>query len=546
MNDQPDAPQLEPEQLAQLARYGIPQEVRYRDIVFRPGDAAYDLIVIEAGRIEIVSPAAGEEPEAVVATYGPGRFLGELNLLTGQTSLLTGRVVESGRIHRISGDQFRRLMADHPEVSDVLLRTFLDRRDPVVRAARAIEIIGDSDSVEALALRTYAARQRLTHLWLDADTVAGQAVMRSAALSAVDLPAVVTADRVVRRANASQLAADFGLSYRPPGEDLMDLIIVGSGPAGLSAAVAASSQGLRTLVVDRVGVGGQAAAISRLGDHLGFPIGITGFELTRRAAVQARNLGTQLVSPSRVTALDATGGHIRVIVDDGASIDTRAVLIATGARYHRLPLTGWSRFEAADIYYAATNMEARSRIGDPVTVLGGATSAGQAALYLASRSNQVTLVARGPDLRSRMSANLVDRLTAHPRVTIRTSTEITKLVGENRLEAIVLRDSVRHDERAQPCRGLFCFIGADAATSWNHGVSVDHKGFIRTGTDLDPNALGSTWSILGRAPLPFETTVPAIFAVGDVRAGSVKRAASAISEGSSAVRSVQLAIGVQV
>ena len=520
--------------------------MRPRDVVFRPGDTAYDLIIIDAGRIEIFSPAIDDEPEAVVATYGPGGFLGELNLLTGQAASLIGRVIEAGRIRRISGDEFRQLMADDPEISDVLLRTFLARRDLVSRAAREIEMIGSSYSADALALRTYAARQRLTHLWLDADSVAGKASMRSAALSAVDLPAVVTPDRVVRRANPSQLAANFGLPYRPHGEDLMDLIIIGSGPAGLAAAVAASSEGFRTLVFDRVGVGGQAATSSRIDDQLGFPFGITGFELTERAAQQALNLGTRLVSPSQVNTLDAAGGQLRVILDDGASIDTRAVLIATGARYHGLPLPEWSQFEAAGIHYAATNMEALSCIGEPVTVLGGAASAGQAALYLASRSNPVTLVARGPDLRTHMSANLVDRLTAHPRVAIRTSTEITKLIGDKGLEAIVLRDSVRHDERGQPCRGLFCFIGADAATSWNHGVSVDHNGFIHTGTDLDPGALSSTWSILGRLPLPFETTFPAIFAAGDVRAGSVKRTASAAGEGSGAIRSVQLAIGDQV
>ena len=545
MTDQPDAPRLQPDQLARLAQYGVPQEVRYRDVVFRPGDANYDLIVIDAGRIEIVSPAIDDEPEAVVATYGPGGFLGELNLMTGQTAFLIGRVIEAGRIHRISGDRFRQLMADDPEISDVILRAFLARQDAAGVSAGEIEIIGSSFSTEALALRTYAARQRLAHLWLDADSAAGQALMRSTTLTATDLPAVITAERVVRRADPEQLAANLGWSYRPVGGDLMDLVIVGCGPAGLAAAVAAASQGLRTLVLDRTGVGGHAASSFRIDDHPGFPSGITGLELTRRAARQASDLGTQLAGPRAVTALDATGGHLRVMLTGGASIDTRVVLIATGARYHRLSLPEWSRFEGAGIYYAATDMETRSCVGEPVTVLGGANSAGQAALQLALRGNSVTLVARGPNLRMRMSASLVDRLIAHPSVTIRTSTEITGLIGDERLEAIVFRDSVDPDELLQPCRGLFCFIGADAATSWNHGVSLDRRGFIRTGQDFDPDALGPTWSILGRAPLLFETSVAAVFAAGDVRAGSVKRVASAVGDGSSAVRSVQQAIGIR-
>jgi thioredoxin reductase (NADPH) len=545
----PAVPQLTADQFARLTSYGVAQAVRSADVVFRPGDPTYDLIVIEAGRIEILSPPTGDEPEAVVATYGAGGFLGELNLLTGQTAYLTARVVEAGRIHRISHQRFRRLMADDPEISDVLLRTFLARRDQLrdSPAARAIEIVGSGISAAALALRTYAARQRLPHLWLDADTTAGQAVMRLAPLTGADLPAVVTPDRVLRRATPPQLADALGLSYRPTTGTPVDLIVIGSGPAGLAAAVYGASEGLATVVLDSVGIGGQAAASSRIENYLGFPSGLSGYDLTQKAALQALKFGARLTSPGQVVALDIAAGYLRVNLADGDRIDTRAVLIATGARYRTLSLTRWAEFEGAGIYYAATELEARACAAQPVTVIGAANSAGQAALHLASRGSAVTLAIRGHDIAAHMSAYLADRLYADPGVTIRVSTEVTKLAGATALEAITLTDTISRASTEQACRGLFCFIGADPATAWLHGVvALDRAGFIRTDVQLDPATLGPAWSALDRTPLPYETSVPAVFAAGDVRLGSMKRVASAVGEGASAVRSVHTAIGIRL
>jgi thioredoxin reductase (NADPH) len=541
------APQLTAGQFARLTAYGVAQEVRSRDVVFRPGDPAYDLIVIEAGSIEIVSPATRDEPEAVVAVYGPGGFLGELNLLTGQTAYLTARVTQAGRIHRISRERFRRLMADDPEISDVLLRTFLARRD-LLRdspAARGIEIVGSGISAEALALRTYAARQRLPHLWLDADSVAGRALMRLTPLAAADLPAVVTPQRVLRRASPGQLAQTLGLSYRGAVGKVVDLTIVGSGPAGLAAAVYGASEGLDTLLLDAVGVGGQAAASSRIENYPGFPSGLSGHDLTQRAALQALKFGAQLSSPCDVTALDTTAEQLRVDLAGGTGISTRAVLIATGARYRTLPLPRWAEFEGAGIYYAATELEARACGTGPVTVVGGANSAGQAALYLAARGSPVTLAIRGQDAAAEMSSYLLDRLHAHPGVTVRVSTEVTRLAGRSALEAITLTDTTARSSVEQSCRGLFCFIGADPATGWLHDVILDRDGYIRTDVQLDPDELGLTWAALDRTPLPFETSVPAVFAAGDVRRGSMKRVASAVGEGASSVRSIHAAIGIR-
>jgi thioredoxin reductase (NADPH) len=538
-------PQLSGAQFDRMTAYGVAQPVQVGDIVFQPGDVDYDLILVESGWIEIISPATGEEPESVVARYGSGGFLGELNFLTGQTAYLMARVTEAGRIHRISRAQFRRLMAAEPDLSDILLRTFLARRD-LLRdgpAARAIAILGSQLSADSLALRTFAARQRLAHLWVDADSAAGRALAESTQITAADLPAVITGHQVLRRATTGQMARALGLAYRHTGTKPVDLAVIGSGPAGLGAAVYSASEGLDTVVLDGAGVGGQAAATSRIENYLGFPSGLSGQELTQRAALQAMKFGAQLSSPCRVVDLDTDAAHLTVMLSDGTTIESRAVLIATGVRYNTLPLERWIDFEGAGIYYAATELEARACRTQPVTVVGGANSAGQAALFLASRGCQVTLAVRGSDVAATMSSYLLARLRAHHRVAIRVDTEVTGLSGGSALQRITLTDNSSGDVAEHPCAGLFCFIGARPATEWLSDLALDRAGFIRTDAQLDPEELGATWTALGRPPLPFETSMPTIFAAGDVRLTSVKRVASAVGEGASAVRSIHTALG---
>ncbi|MCW2661873.1 MAG: cyclic nucleotide-regulated FAD-dependent pyridine nucleotide-disulfide oxidoreductase [Mycobacterium sp.] len=538
-------PQLSGAQFDRMTAYGVAQPVQVGDVVFGPGDVDYDLILVESGWIEIISPATGDEPESVVARYGPGGFLGELNFLTGQTAYLMARVTEAGRIHRITRQQFRRVMAAEPDLSDILLRTFLARRD-LLRdgpAARAIAILGSELSADSLALRTFAARQRLAHLWLDADSAAGRALAASAQITGADLPAVITGHRVLRRATTGQMAQALGLAYRHTGTKPSDLTVIGSGPAGLGAAVYGASEGLNTVVLDAVGLGGQAAASSRIENYLGFPSGLSGQELTQRAALQAMKFGAQLSSPCRVVDLDTDGAHLSVMLSDGTTVESRAVLIATGVRYKTLPLERWIDFEGAGIYYAATELEARACRTEPVTVVGGANSAGQAALYLASRGCQVTLAVRGSDVAATMSSYLLGRLRADPRVTIRADTEVTGLSGGSSLQRITLTNNSTGDIAEHLCAGLFCFIGARPETEWLADLALDRAGFIRTDAQLDPEELGATWAALGRTPLPFETSMPTVFAAGDVRLTSVKRVASAVGEGASAVRSIHTALG---
>jgi thioredoxin reductase (NADPH) len=548
MPDAPETPaQLTEAQLARLTVHAVAEAVAPGDVVFRPGDVDYDLIVIETGWIEILTPAVADEPEAMVARYGPRGFLGELNFLTGQTAYLTARVTEAGWIHRLSRSRFRDLMADDPELSDILLRTFLARRDLLRSgaAARGLTILGSAMSPESLALRTFAARQRLPHQWFDVDSPAGQAMIATTALTAADLPAVITPQQHLPRATPGGLADLLGLSYHRESGEPVDLVVIGSGPAGLAAAVYGASEGLRTIVLDAVGIGGQAAASSRIENYLGFPSGITGHDLTQRAALQAMKFGAELSSPCRIIRLDGDGCHLIITTADGTEIESRAVLIATGVRYRKLPVAQWDDFEGAGIYYAATELEARTCVGAPVTVVGGANSAGQAALYLATRGSTVTLAIRGSHAALGMSSYLLTRLVAEPKVTILVNTDVTGLAGATSLQRITLTDNTTGTSVEQDCRGLFCFIGADPETDWLHGVDLDRDGSILTDAQLDPDRLGATWAALGRNPLPFETSIPAVFAAGDVRLGSTKRVAAAVGEGASAVRSIHSAIGTR-
>jgi len=545
--DEKAFPTLTTEQFVSLRSYGSPQDVAVGDTAYQAGDSSIDFVVIEEGTVDVVRPATHERSEETVASFGARQFLGELTLLTGQVAFVTARVVTAGRIHRISPERFRQLMDAEPELSNLLLRAFIARR-MILRAgaaAQALEIVGSSLSAATLALRTYAARQLMPHVWFDSDAATGQAVMTAASLTAADLPAVLTPDTVLRRVTPGRLAEVLGLSYHRGTDKPVDLAVVGAGPAGLAAALYGASEGLATVLLDAVGPGGQAAASSRIENYLGFPSGISGADLTGRAALQALKFGADLSSPCEVVALDTSAERLRIVLDDGNEITTRAVVIATGAHYRRLPLERWTDFEGAGIYYAATEIEARDCGDRPVTVLGGANSAGQAALYLAGRGNEVTLAIRRADVRAGMSTYLVERLLAHPRVIIRTATQVTKLGGETSLTNLTLTNTTTDEIAQQSCGGLFCFIGAEPATGWLKGVATDADGFIRTDVQLRDEDLGDTWAALGRTPLPFETSVPAVFAAGDVRFGSMKRVAAAVGEGASAIRSVHLSIGVQ-
>jgi len=528
-----------------LEEYGEIEQLPDGAVLYRAGHDPQELFLVISGGVDIVGYPAHGDPDTVVR-YSPGSVVGELALLTGQTSFVTARTRGDSVVRRIGASEFRRIMATEAELSDALLRILIARRG-VLRTgvvARTIEIIGDSHSRESLQLRTYAARQGIPHIWVEANTPAGEARLRDTGSTTAALPLVSSPKAVFARATPGDLAEVLGLAY-PVGARNVDLVVIGAGPAGMAAAVYGASEGLETVVLDAVAVGGQAAASSRIENYLGFPSGISGAELLERSALQAEKFGAQIYTPCAVTRLDTASGALTLELSDGTTIVPRAAIIATGARYRALPLNRWSEFEETSIYYAATDLEVRECETRPVVVVGGANSAGQAALHLAAAGSAVTVVIRST-LGKDMSSYLADRLSAHPGITVRAGSQVTELHGDATLRAVTVTGP--DGERTEvPCSGLFCFAGAEPATGWLTSVVTDDDGFVLTDTDLggiaSSGAVAEVWAGLGRSPLPFETSVPTLFAVGDVRRGSMKRVAAAVGEGASAVHSVHRALG---
>ncbi|MFB2597105.1 FAD-dependent oxidoreductase [Herbiconiux sp. P17] len=548
MTDSPDthtSARFTPEQVARLKTYGTTHVARAGQILYRPGETGYDLILLESGSADVVREGLDGEPSEILAHEEAGGILGEMSLLSRQTVYLTARMAAAGRIYRINPLELRRLMTVDAELSAILLSTFMARRRELqASAARSLTLVGDERSAAGLALRTYVARLQLPHQWIAADSPGGATALAEAGASAVDLPVAITTAGVITDATPGLLADHLGLSYRITGQEAsVDLVVVGAGPAGLAATVYGASEGLTTTVLDAVGPGGQAAASSRIENYLGFPEGLSGGDLLGRAHTQALKFGASVYSPCEVVSVNRRpGGGYLLRLHDGAEISARAIIAATGAQYRTLPIDRWNDFEGAGIYYAATEVETRRLSGLPVTVVGGANSAGQAAIFLASRGSHVDLVIRGADISAGMSAYLVDRIVATPAITVRTGTQVTALHGATYLAAVDYSHSSGAVDAEQPTSALFCFIGAVPASGWLDFVKRDENGFVYTDSDLADGDLDPIWSQLGRRPLPFETSSPGLFAVGDVRHGSMKRVAAAVGEGASAVASTHAAL----
>ncbi len=525
--------------LADLAAVGEIRSVEQGDILYRAGDPTPDFFVVLDGAVEIVR--IDDHAQVVVATHTAHRFLGELNLLTGQSAFLTARISQSGRVLVVPLATFRQLMSTKPDFSDRIFRALVARRE-ILRAgegAGAIRIIGSRYSSEAMALRAYANRSKLPHQWVDLEDVGDPGVYLAAlGLRPQDVPVVITPTAVLRGPTPGEFAAGLGLTYRNIPGYISDLVVVGTGPAGLAAAVYGASEGLRTLSLDAVGFGGQAGASSRIENYVGFPNGVSGDDLVSSAAIQAMRLGARLNAPCVVGGLRLEDGFHVVVLADGSEIPSRAVIIASGARYRRLEVDGLERFEGAGVYYAATELEARVCRGYNTVVVGGGNSAGQAAIYMAQQGSPVSLVVRRRALEETMSQYLISRIEADDRIDVLQHTEICGLQGATHLESVTLEDNQSGDRRTVPCQGLFCFIGAVPATAWlGNCVVLDRSGFVVTDRSL-PESVANDVAFGGRDPLPFETSIPGVFAVGDVRSGSLKRVAAAVGEGSSAVRQV--------
>ena len=522
-----------------ISRFGVERDVQVGEVLYAAGDQAYDFFVVLDGQVDIIRH--DDEGDVVVTTRGPLGFLGELNLFTGQRVFLTAKVVQRGRVLVLAHDCFRTLIENHPEISDIVFRALVARRELLRSGAGsgAIRIIGSRYSPQALSLRAFANRARIPHTWIDLDDLddAPALLARYGARNA-DVPLVITPTARLRRPSPGEFAQHLGLTYKPTPGFLADLVVVGTGPSGLAASVYGASEGLRTVAIDGVGVGGQAGASSRIENYVGFPHGISGDELVSRAAIQAMRLGARLNTPCEAVSLRSDDGFHVVTLNDGSEIATRSVIVATGARYRRLAMPELERFEGAGVYYAATEFEARACRGLDVVVVGGGNSAGQAALFLAQQGSEVTLVIRKDNLIDTMSHYLIARIDVSPNIEVLPFTEVRGLGGASHLEHVTLEHTPNGAERTVSCHGLFCFIGAVPATAWvNDTLAVDHDGFVFTDRSL-PQEFADSPVFHGRKPLPYETSVPGAFAVGDVRHGSTKRVATAVGEGSSAVRSV--------
>ncbi|GAB3149246.1 FAD-dependent oxidoreductase [Microbacterium neimengense] len=527
-------------QWERLCAYGTAEEVAAGDYVFRSGDHDYDMILVDTAEVEIVRDGLGWVDEVVLTRMGARTFAGELSLLNGQGAFLSARVAESGRILRVPRAQLRRLMAEDDELCDLILHALWDRRESLRTgpAALTLKFVGLRGSREFLALDRFAERLDLVHtaVEVDADDLGVHAAQHGVHVE--DLPIAYLQGEPIERATPGIVADRLGLSYQAETDAAVDLVVIGGGPAGLAAAIYGASEGLNTVLLDAVAPGGQAAATSRIENFLGFPFGVSGGQLIGQATLQALKFGVRVYAPCEAVAIAEVPEGLEVALADGRLIRTRTAIVTSGAAYRRLNIEGWSRFEGSSIYYAATPLELHQVSGAPSVVVGGANSAGQAALYLSGNGCPVHLVVRGTDLRQRMSSYLVDRLLESPGVRIHTAANVTALDGDGVLQSVRI-DTVGDVD----ARGLFCFIGAEPATSWLGSLDRDDHGFLRTGTDVTVQSI-SRWQQLGREPLPFETSLPRLFAAGDVRRGSMKRVAAAVGEGSSAVASVHRALAL--
>ncbi len=444
-----------PAELAALAEFGTERVVEVGDVLFRAGDATYDFFVILEGEVEIVRP--DREGEELLVVHTEGRFLGELNLLTGQRVYLTARVTRPGRVLAIANPEFRRLMSAKPDLADPIFRGLLARRRRLSESggAEALRIIGSRFSSEAMALRAFAVRSKLAHSFVDLEDEEDVGVLlASMGLRASDTPVVITPTAVLRHPSPGEFAEHLGLTFHSAPGYLFDLVVVGSGPAGLAAAVYGASEGLDTVSLDAVAIGGQAGTSSRIENYVGFPNGVSGEDLAAAAAIQAMRLGAHLNAPCEVAGLRVEDGFQVLMLGDDSEIPTRAVIIASGARYQRLAVDDLERFEGAGVYYAATDLEARVCTGLPVIVVGGGNSAGQAAIYLAQQGSQVSIAIRRDDLTASMSRYLIDRIEADPRIELLTRTEVRALEGDSHLDHVTVEHTATGELRTIGCSGL--------------------------------------------------------------------------------------------
>lgn len=542
INEEVAFPVLSDEQIERLREYGEVRRMRRGETLFEEGDETYDFHVILSGTVAILQ---GEgDSQRLLARHGAGKFLGEMNMLTGQSVFLTARVDEDGEVLALAPDQLREVVAMLPDLSEMIVNAFLMRRMMLLEGAAAsgLRIIGSRFSRDTLRLRELAARNRLPHRWIDLERdEAAEELLSRFGVSPAQTPVVIWQGRdILRNPSNEELLELVGLNTGEHTDDVVDLIVVGAGPAGLAAAVYAASEGLRTVALESTAPGGQAGASSKIENYLGFPAGISGADLADRAMVQARKFGAEIVVPRRATALRRDGDVFVIELDDETSVRGRSVILATGASYRKLPVPRLEEYEGAGVYYVATDTEAELCHDADVVVVGGGNSAGQAAVFLSERARRVFLVIRGQTLESTMSRYLVSRIENTENIELITDSTLCELRGEGKIETVLLDCQVPREKREIPTQAVFSFIGAEPHTEWlSDTLELDHEGFVRTGSSVrNYGSRDERWARLRRSPYLLETSMPGVFAAGDVRSESTKRVATAVGEGAIAVRLV--------
>jgi thioredoxin reductase (NADPH) len=538
------APILSPAEIERIRVFAHTRQVTAGQILYEPGEETPPVFVVLSGSIRILAFVGGEEQ--IVTTYGLGQFSGELLMISGRKSIYRCQAIENGALLQLSAKDLRTLIAKDAELSEVFMKAFLARRLSLKEHGHGnVVILGSRYSPATLAAREFLARDGhpFTYLDLDVDHLA-QELLDRFGVSPADIPVVIcNGSTVLRKPAPRQIAECLGFNSNIDDSQLRDLVIVGAGPAGLAAAVYGASEGLDVLVIEKAAPGGQAGSSSKIENYLGFPTGLSGHELAASALAQSEKFGAQIMVTRAVTRLDCDSRPYHIHLDNGQSIPARSIVLATGAQYNRPILPNIDRFSGKGIYYNATSMEAQLCKDEPVIVIGGGNSAGQAAVFLAQNVAGVKMLVRSGTLAQTMSRYLIQRIEENPLIQLHFCSELTSLEGHDHLEQVswAMKDS--GEATTESIRHVFVMAGVSPQTQWLSGcMSLDSKGFVLTGRDLEDVAPPIPWT-LKRRPLMLETSLPGVFTVGDARSGNVKRVASAVGEGSIVVSLIHQVLG---
>jgi len=530
-------PTLTPAQIERVAAHGQVRSIRSGEVLIEPGDRVVPFFVITAGRVEVVRPSVGIE--TLVAVHEPGQFTGEVNMLSGRPALVRSRVTEAGDVIELTREQLLALVQTDSEISELIMRAFILRRvELIAQGLGNVVLVGSNHCSGTLRVKEFLTRNGHPYAYIDLDRDTDvQDLLDRFQLTAADVPVLICRGEVVlRNPTNPQIATCLGFNEAIDQGQIRDVVIVGAGPAGLAAAVYAASEGLDVLVLETNSPGGQAGSSSKIENYLGFPTGISGQALAGRAYTQARKFGAQVIIATGAKRLLCDRKPYAIEMDDDLLVPARTIIIATGAEYRVPTIENLSEFKGVGVYYGATFMEAQLCRGEEVVVMGGGNSAGQAAVFLAQTAKRVHMIVRSKGLAESMSRYLIRRIEQNPAIVLRACTEIVALEGSNHLERVRWRDNQTGKIEIHDIRHVFVMTGAVPSTQWLVGcVVLDAKGFIKTGSNLSPDDLAAARWPLARSPHLLETSLPGVFAVGDVRGGNIKRVASAVGEGSIAI-----------